>query len=88
MKYAGADPVEYIRKYSGRMPILHVKDMAGDQDRSFTEVGRGTLDWSAIHAAALEAGVEVYAVEQDRCAGDPLESARISLEFLSDLLGR
>jgi sugar phosphate isomerase/epimerase len=62
--------------------------MADDEERSFAEIGRGILDWEAIHAASLEAGVECYCVEQDRCVGDPLESARISREFMRRLLGQ
>ncbi len=87
VKHGGADPVEYVRKYAGRIKILHCKDMAPDRDRSFTEVGSGVLDWRAIHEAALEAGVEWYCVEQDVCAGDPMESARISAKFMRSELG-
>jgi len=87
VEHGGADPVEYVRKYSGRLPILHVKDMADDEERSFAEIGRGILDWEGILTAAAEAGTEVLAVEQDRCTGDPMESARISREFLKQLLG-
>jgi sugar phosphate isomerase/epimerase len=86
VKHGGEDPVAYIRKYAGRMPLLHVKDMADDDARSFAEIGRGTLDWPAIHRAADGGGVECYCVEQDTCAGDPLESARVSLEFLHALV--
>jgi sugar phosphate isomerase/epimerase len=85
VQHGGADPVAYVRKYARRLPILHVKDMAADEKRSFAEVGRGILDWPAIHKASLKAGVEVYCVEQDICPGDPLESARISYEFLQQL---
>lgn len=87
VKHGGADPVEYIAKYAGRLPILHIKDMAGDEDRSFAEIGSGILDWPAIHRAAVKAGVECYCVEQDRCASDSLDSARISFEFMQELLG-
>lgn len=87
VQYGGADPVEYIRKYPGRQPILHLKDMASDEERSFAEIGRGILDWKAITAAAAEAGVEMFCVEQDRCSGDPVESARISRDYLKELLG-
>jgi len=87
IQHGGADPVDYIRKYSGRMPILHLKDMADNEKRSFAEVGNGILDWPAIHAAAIEAGVEFYAVEQDTCPGDPLESARMSREYVAKLVG-
>lgn len=34
VKYAGYDPVEYLKKYSGRAPIVHFKDfyMEGEKD--------------------------------------------------------
>jgi len=87
IRRAGEDPVRYLNRYASRCPILHLKDMAADEARSFAEVGRGILDWQAIHRAALDAGVEWYCVEQDVCAGDPLESARISAEFIRGSLG-
>ncbi len=87
VQHGGADPTEYIRKLSGRISILHVKDMADDEERSFAPVGSGILDWPAIHAASQEAGVDYYCVEQDRCQGDSLDCARQSRKFLSGLLG-
>ena len=87
IKHGGEDPVDYIRRHAGRVPVLHVKDMADDEERSFAEIGQGTLDWPAIVAAAADGGTEYLCVEQDRCKGDPMESARISWEFLRDLLG-
>ena len=34
VKYAGYDPVEYLQKYSGRAPVVHLKDfyLQGEQD--------------------------------------------------------
>ena len=34
MKYAGYEPVEYLQKYSGRAPVVHLKDfyLQGEQD--------------------------------------------------------
>jgi len=86
VKYGGADPADYIRKLAGRGPLLHIKDMADDEARSFAEIGRGILDWPGIYKAALESGVECCVVEQDRCAGDSFDSARISCEFATKLL--
>lgn len=92
---AGKDPVAYMKKYAGRVPLLHIKDMkagltpttdivkGGDHD--FTEAGRGVIDWKRIFAAAPEAGVKHYFVEQDTCDGPPIESARISFEYLKNL---
>ncbi len=76
----GADPVQIIEKYASRLPMLHIKDITPGGD--FAEIGEGTLNWPAIFAAAEKAGVSVYAVEQDKCAGDPFDSIRISLENL------
>ena len=79
---AGEDPAAYIEKYSGRVPIVHLKDMADDENRSFAEVGEGIIDLEPIFAAAEANGVEWYIVEQDICQRPPLESAKLSLENL------
>ncbi len=79
----GADPVEYINRYASRLPLLHIKDIT--PDGNFAEIGQGTLDWPSIFAAAENAGVSVYCVEQDKCAGDPFDSIRISLENLKKM---
>ncbi|PQV65169.1 Sugar phosphate isomerase/epimerase [Abditibacterium utsteinense] len=76
----GASPVEYLKKYAGRVPLLHIKDMTPDGD--FAEIGEGILDWPAIFATAQAQGVTSYIVEQDECAGDPFDSIALSLENL------
>ena len=92
---AGKDPVDYLKRYPGRIAILHVKDMKpaltpttsiteGGGD-GFTEVGKGSIDWKRIFQAAPEGGVKHYFVEQDKCAGPPMESAKISYEYLKAL---
>lgn len=78
----GEDPPECIRKYAGRIPVMHLKDMTTGDNPTFAEVGAGKLDWTEIFSAADEAGVEWYVVEQDVCQRPPLESARMSLENL------
>lgn len=80
VSFAGLDPAAYLRQLKGRCPLVHLKDMA--PDRAFAEVGQGTLDWPGIFAAAGEAGVDYYLVEQDACRRPPLESVRISMENL------
>ncbi len=82
----GADPAAWIRRMSGRLPIIHLKDyqIAADGARAFAEIGQGNLDWRAILAACEAAGVRWYCVEQDTCAGDPFESVRQSFEYLRD----
>ena len=66
----GADPVKWIRKCSGRCPVLHFKDMGlEDGETADVAVGDGNLDWPAIIAAAREAGTRWYVVEEDHPAG-------------------
>lgn len=81
--FGGKDPVEYLRKLVKRCPLLHVKDMTADRPHTFAEAGKGILPWNAIFDAAEEADVEWYIVEQDECPGDPLESIRISAQFMA-----
>lgn len=84
VEYAGHSAAETIRRYAGRIPLVHIKDMANDEKRSFAEVGHGTMDWAAIFAACEESGdgVAWYIVEQDTCPRPPLESARMSFDWL------
>ncbi|KPL09065.1 hypothetical protein AMJ85_07260 [candidate division BRC1 bacterium SM23_51] len=82
VKYAGEDPADCIRRLAGRCPLIHLKDMADDEQRSNVEVGQGILDFDTIFEAAEAGNVEWYIVEQDTCARPPLESARLSFENL------
>jgi len=84
LRFAGADPAEWIRRLPGRMPLVHLKDMT--RDRAQTEVGAGELDWAGILEACREAGTRWLVVEQDECAGDPLDSLDLSYRNLSRLL--
>ena len=67
------------RAFANRCPLLHLKDMAANAERSFAPVGSGTLDWPAIIFAARQANVRWGIVEQDTCAGDPVECLATSL---------
>jgi sugar phosphate isomerase/epimerase len=82
---AGFDPLAYFEKYPGRFPLVHVKDMDDSPRRSFTEVGRGVVDFGKIFARAGAAGIRHYFIEQDETPADPLESVRISLDYLQKL---
>jgi sugar phosphate isomerase/epimerase len=80
VQYAGVDPASYLRKYPGRCPLVHIKDM--DEDRGFAEIGEGILDWDDIFAACEEVNAGWCIVEQDRCNRPSMESARLSFENL------
>jgi len=90
----GHDPVELLNKYKGRVDLLHVKDKAEGTPvqynetvpkTAFKEAGKGTLDWPKVLKAANAAGVKHYFVEQDQTPGNPVDSLRVSYEYLHAL---
>lgn len=83
VQYGGGDPVEWIKRLKGRIPLIHLKDMGIREGKQvFMEVGEGNLNWEAILDACRESGVEWYIVEQDETLRPPFESIRISRENL------
>jgi sugar phosphate isomerase/epimerase len=91
---AGNDPADFILKHKGRVPLVHLKDMAAGTEKrfnesvprtAFKEVGSGTIDWKKALKAAASVGVQHYFVEQDQTPGDPLESLKKSHEYLASL---
>lgn len=85
VKKGGLDPKSYLLNYKGRAPLVHVKDMAGDAEGFFAEVGQGIIDYPSIFAIAEEVGVECYIVEQDVCKRPPLESVKMSIDYLKSI---
>jgi sugar phosphate isomerase/epimerase len=73
----GQDPVAFVQKHAGRIPLLHLKDR-DTTDGSFAELGTGDLPLDALVAAAHESGVEWLIVEQDVCKRPPLEAVTLS----------
>jgi sugar phosphate isomerase/epimerase len=85
-RFAGADPPALLQQFAGRMPLLHIKDMAGDDSRRDMPVGDGVLPWDQLLPAARAAGAEWYIIEQDH-PQDPLADVERSLRNLEALLG-
>lgn len=82
----GGDPAEWIKRCSGRIPLLHCKDMTVTKERQqrFAEVGEGNLNWKAILRQAEQSGTEYLLVEQDDCYDrEPFESLAISYRNLA-----
>lgn len=79
--HGGGDPAQWISKVAGRIPAVHLKDLAIQNGQQLmAEVGEGNLNWPGIFAACKAAGVQWYIVEQDICQRDPFESLEISLK--------
>ncbi|SFF32944.1 sugar phosphate isomerase/epimerase family protein [Thermoflexibacter ruber] len=82
---AGQDPVAYFEKYPNRFALWHVKDMDKTEKKEFTEVGQGVIDFKKIFQNAGKAGMKHFFVEQDVCKRPPLESIKMSFDYLKKL---
>lgn len=78
---AGQDPVAFIKKHTGRVPIIHLKDR-DLTDGSFAPVGTGDLPLDALIEAAGEIGTRYLLVEQDICKGPALDAVTLSYNNL------
>src|ERR1700744_379536 len=83
---AKQDPIALFKKYPGRFPLWHVKDMDNTSEQKFTEVGNGVIPFKTIFPHAKEAGLEYFFNEQDVCPGDPLVSMAQSYQYIKDNL--
>lgn len=84
LQHGGVDVRAFLEKSAGRVEILHLKDMKRNPDATvtFAEIGRGNINFDGIIKTALNIGVKHFIVEQDKCDGDSIESAKISCEYL------
>ncbi|MDF2926437.1 MAG: Xylose isomerase domain protein barrel [Paenibacillaceae bacterium] len=85
--YVGRDVAACISRYTGRLPLVHLKDYEGTDEEGklrTTVVGQGVLPLQEILRASREAGARWVIVEQDRCYGPSLPCAGSSLQWLLD----
>lgn len=96
---SGQDPIEYIKKYPGRYPVYHVKDMPANvtpapgqgivggkpvTEQDFAVIGSGVLDFPAIFGLNQIAGAKHFIVESDR-PGDTATFLEQSGKYLREL---
>lgn len=87
---SGESPAEYLRKYSGRTPLLHLKDYCGSRKNGDLELrpnGYGVQNFAEIISVAEENGVRWLVVEQDTPSMDKtaLECAKLSIDYLKTI---
>jgi sugar phosphate isomerase/epimerase len=98
---AGQDILAMFKKNPGRFECWHVKDAKGIKAMSATltqgerqrnadlvPVGQGEVDYKSIFAAASQAGMKHFCIEQDNASqwGDSVAAARVSFNGLVRLL--
>jgi sugar phosphate isomerase/epimerase len=84
--YCDVDPAAFVRRYPGRFDIIHIKDMKEPHSKDNTELGTGVIDLpSLVKACKSVGGTKIFAVKQENYTMPPLESVKISLEYLKKL---
>lgn len=86
LQAGGVDPALMIRQLAGRVPVIHLKDMAmRGHDQIMTPVLSGNMNFQAILEACAEAGTEWLLIEQDTCDGEPIDCLAESYRNLAGL---
>lgn len=89
IKTVGEEPTEYIKKYYGQVPVVHLKDyLEKDGDGNYVNcpLGQGIQNMPAILEEAVNCYVRYVVVEQDDPNGlDEFEAAKQSRDYLRSL---
>ena len=91
--YGYQDPVQLLRRYPGRFPLMHIKDIrkgtvlggspADVREEESVPLGTGLVDVRAALLAAQTSGVRHYFLEEE--AVDAAPQIRQSLRYLAGL---
>ena len=87
----GGNPVELLKKYSSRISMLHVKEfkISGPATNAApppsTEMGRGSIDYLPIFAAAKKANIKHIFVEQEEFDMPPMDALKIDADYMKAL---
>ena len=80
---SGNDPIALFKKYPGRFPMWHVKDMDKAKPEWNTEIGKGSIDFKSIFAEAKLSGMKHFFVEHETNYNPtPIESIKTSYDYI------
>lgn len=83
----GADPLDWLARYPGRVTAAHVKDIAPKGENvaedGWSDVGHGTVAWATILPALKAAGVKHFVMEHD----NPADHVRFAQRSLASAKG-
>lgn len=84
VRKGGADPVALMKKYAGRIKLLHIKDMDASEEQDMTCPGDGIIDFQEVFNHATSAGVIYATVENERNKAG-LSCADTSISYLKEI---
>lgn len=74
-----ADISAYIRRYAGRICMVHFKDAIGD---TLVPAGQGDTNWEGVVKACLDAQIPYAFVEQERWSRDPYVCLKEAMDWV------
>lgn len=77
----GNDPLAYFKKYPGRFPLWHLKDMDLKKKES-VEFGKGGLNIKSMFANAKQSGLRYFFIEQEEYSVNAFDSIQYDLNYL------
>ncbi len=94
--HAGKDPIDLIKRYPTRIPLLHLKDLKpgyristsldAEEENTDAVLGAGVIDWKSVFEAAREGCVRHCFVEHEGVMDcPPLEAIARSSRYLRRL---
>jgi len=81
---AGKDPLDYFKRFPGRFPLWHLKDM-NLQEKHSTEFGKGELKITDMLRAREQSGMRYFFVEQEEYTRTALDSLKEDIDYLKKL---
>ncbi|HIT05892.1 MAG TPA: sugar phosphate isomerase/epimerase [Candidatus Scybalocola faecipullorum] len=93
---AGFSPVEFVKKHSGRVKLIHIKessrvigtDKPGEDTKEINcPAGLGLVDWKVLKDAADANGCEAYIVEREHSyEGTRTQCLKADFDYYSQIL--
>ncbi|RLD79336.1 MAG: sugar phosphate isomerase/epimerase [Bacteroidetes bacterium] len=81
----GCDPVDYFKKYPGRTPLVHVKDMDNTPEKAIACVGNGIIDFKRILSHADTGGIKHCIIEHEKNT-DGISCAEVGYNHLKSII--
>jgi len=88
----GQNPEAYIKKYSNRFKLCHMRDVLkqrlpkNSEEESACDLGQGIINYPHLLTTGLDNGMKYFFVEQSRFYHETsLQSAKINIDYLKKL---
>lgn len=88
----GQDPESYIKRFSHRFKLCHMRDVLKNrlpkdsEEESACDLGQGIINYPHLLTTGLDNGMQYFFVEQSRFFHEtPLQSAKVNIDYLKKL---